>query len=213
MSGVPRERGRSMAVGMSKSADQASELVRCAEVVERELRRLEELSRSARHVKLSSEKNIARAARGLEQALEQQERLARELRVLGQAMQGMQARQEAAMGPLEVRAREVQSRLQLHTEHMQRFGALGAKAREAVEALREISEPAGGGAAASEAARLIDADERVRGLVDEAKAMAQAADADEFPDIAREAHALGQRVQTMRERLSELLRAKSVGAG
>lgn len=198
---------------MSKSADQASELVRCAEVVERELRRLEELSKSARHVKLSSEKNIARAARGLEQALEQQERLARELRELGLAMQGMQARQEAAMGQLEVRAREVQSRLQLHSEHMQRFGALGVKAREAVEALREISEPAAGAHAASEATLLIDADERVRGLVDEAKAMAQAADADEFPDIAREAHALGQRVQAMRERLSELLRAKSVGAG
>jgi hypothetical protein len=181
--------------------------------VERVLRRLEELSRSARHVKLSSEKNIARAARGLEQALEQQERLARELRVLGQAMQGMQARQEAAMGPLEVRAREVQSRLQLHSEHMQRFGALGLKAREAVEALREISEPADGGHGANEATLLIDADERVRGLVEEAKAMAHAADADEFPDIAREAHGLGQRVQAMRERLSELLRAKSVGAG
>ena len=214
MPGVPCERRRSMALAMSKSADQTSELVRCAEVVERELRRLEELSRGARHVKLSSEKNIARAARGLEQALEQQERLARELRVLGQAMQGMQARQEAAMGPLEVRAREVQSRLQLHAEHMQRFGTLGVKAREAVEALREISEPAGGSShGASEATLLIDADERVRGLVEEAKAMAQAADADEFPDIAREAHALGQRVQAMRERLSELLRAKSVGAG
>jgi hypothetical protein len=201
-----------MGSGMAKSGDPVSELVRCAEVVERELRRLEELSRSARHVKLSSEKNITRAARGLEQALEQQDRLARELRVLGQAMQAMQARQEAAMGPLEERAREVQARVQLHAEHMQRFGALGLKARDAVAALREISEPGGEGDVAREATLLIDADEQVRGLVEEAKAMASAADADDFPDIAREAHALGQRVQAMRERLSELLRARSVGA-
>src|SRR5262245_22151425 len=110
---------------MAKSADQTSELVRCAEVVERELRRLEELSRSARHVKLSSEKNIARAARTLQQALEQQERLAEELRALGGAMLGMQARQEAAMNPLQVRANEIQARMERHAEHMQRFGALG----------------------------------------------------------------------------------------
>jgi len=197
---------------MAKSADQASELVRCAEVVERELRRLEEASRSARNIKLSSEKNIGRAARGLEQAMAQQEQLAQELRALGQAMLAMQARQEAAMSPLEARARELQSRVERHSEHMQRFQALGMKAREAVAALREIAEPATDGHGAQGASLLIDADEQVRGLVEEAKAMARAADADEFPDIAREAHALGQRVQAMRERLSELVRAKSVGA-
>lgn len=198
---------------MAKSADQSSELVRCAEVVERELRRLEELSRSARHIKLSSEKNIARAARGLEQALEQQNRLAVELRAFGQAMGGMQARQEAAVAPLQERADEIQARMQRHGEHMQRFGALGLDARKAVEALREIAEPESGAPAAQEAALLIDADAQVRGLVEEARAMAAAADADDFPDIAREAHALAQRVQAMRERLSELVRAKSVGAG
>lgn len=202
---------------MARSADQTSELVRQAEVVERELRRLEELSRSARHVQLSSEKNIARAARGLQQALEQQERLASELRTLGQAMLGMQARQEAAMEPLQARANEIQSRMERHAEHVQRFGALGQKARDAVAALREISEPGEGDEApaapgAQGAALLIDADEQVRGLVEEARAMASAAAEDEFPDIAREAHALGQRIQAMRERLSELLRAKSVGA-
>jgi hypothetical protein len=197
---------------MAKSADQVSELVRCAEVVERELRRLEELSRSARKQELSSEKNIGRAARGLQQALEQQERLAQELRALGQAMLGMQARQEAAMAPLEARANEIQSRMARHSEHMQRFAALGMKAKETVAALIEISSSSDNGPASHEASLLIDADERVRGLVDESKAIAEAARADEFPDIAREAHALEQRVQAMRERLSQLVRAKSVGA-
>jgi hypothetical protein len=197
---------------MAKSADQASELVRCAEVVEREMRRLEELSRSARHVRLSSEKSIARAARGLEQALSQQERLGQELRAFGQAMLAMEARQQAAMSPLAIRAAEIQARMARLGEHMQLFGALGAKASEAASALSEISAAAGAGGGAGETSALFDAEERVRSLAEEAQRIAKAAADEEFPDIAREAHALGQQVQAMRDRLAELLRAKSVGA-
>jgi hypothetical protein len=197
---------------MEKSVDQASELVSCAGVVERELCRLEELSRSVRDLALSSETNIARAARGLQQAVEQQGHLAQELRVLGQAMLRMQERQQAAMEQLATRALEVQARTLRLSEHMQRFGALGVKAKEAVAALEDIAEPADGRAVEG-AVLLIDADERVRGLLDEAKAIADGAEAEEFPELAREAHGLEQRVQAMRERLSELVRATSVGAG
>jgi hypothetical protein len=197
---------------MAKSSDPASELSRCAEVVERELRRLEELSRSARNIALSSEKNLARAARGLQQALEQQEHLARELRALGQAMHGMQARQEAAMLPLQARALELQSRMAQHTEHMQRFGALGSKAREVLDVLVGISTSGADAPGAQGAALLLDVDERVRNLVDEIRSMTEAAKADEFPEIAREAHALQQRLQAARDRLSELVRAKTIGS-
>jgi hypothetical protein len=196
---------------MAKSADQGSELTRCAEVVERELRRLEELSRSARNIILSSEKNIARAARGLQQALEQQERLAGELRGLGEAMLGMQKRQEAAMLPLQARALELQSRMARHSEHMERFGGLGSKAKEVLDVLIEISSSGSDAPGAQGAALLLDADERVRNLVEEIRAMTEAAKADEFPEIAREAHALQQRLQAARDRLSELARAKTIG--
>jgi chromosome segregation ATPase len=197
---------------MAKSADQPSEFVRCAEAVDRELRRLEELSRSARNVRLSSEKGIERAARGLEQAFSQQERVGQELRSLGQAMVAMEARQQAAVNALAVRAGEIQARMARLSEHMQLFGALGAKAAEAATALHEISAAAGDGGRSGGASALFDADERIRGLAEQAQSVAKAAGADEFPDIAREAHALGQQIQAMRERLSELLRAQSVGA-
>jgi hypothetical protein len=193
---------------MAKSADQASELTRCAEVVEQELRRLEELSRSARNIKLSSEKNLARAARGLQQALEQQERLANELRALGQAMLGMQTRQEAAMLPLQARALELQARMQRHSEHMERFGALGTKAKDVVAALVEVSES---NADPQGAAALFEADQQIGDLVQEIRAMTDAAKADEFPEIEREAHSLEQRLQAARDRLSELVRAKAIG--
>jgi hypothetical protein len=197
---------------MAKSVDQASELTQCAQVVERELRRLEDLSRSARNIKLSSEKNLARAARGLEQALEQQEQLAKELRSLGQAMLGMQARQEAAMLPLQARALELQSRMVRHSEYVQQCGALGSKAQEVLEALVAISSSGPDVQYAQGAALLVDADERVRVLVDEIRAMTEAANVDEFPEIAREAHSLEQRLQAARDRLSELVRSKTIGA-
>jgi hypothetical protein len=196
---------------MAKSSDQGSELTHCAEVVERELRRLEELSRSARNIILSSEKNLARAARGLQQALEQQERLATELRALGEAMLGMQTRQEAAMLPLQARALELQARMAQHSEHMERFGSLGSKAKEVLDVLIEISSSGSDVPGARGAELLLDADERVRNLVDDIRAMTEAAKADDFPEIAREAHALQQRLQAARDRLSELARAKTIG--
>jgi len=196
---------------MAKTPDPNTELLRCAEVVERELRRLEELSRSARNVKLSSEKNLARAARGLQQALEQQERLAQELRTLGQAMSGMQSRQEAAMLPLHARALELQSRMARHGEHMQRFAALGVKAKEVVAALVETSSAGADAPGAAGATLLLDADQRIRDLVEEVSAMRGAARDDDFPEIAKEAHSLEQRLQAARDRLSELARAKAIG--
>jgi DNA repair exonuclease SbcCD ATPase subunit len=205
-------RRRSIAMHMAKSPNAPSELVRYAEAVERELRRLEELSRGALQAKLSSEKNIARAGRSLQQAIEQQERLAQELRAFGQAIQGMQARQEVAMAPLGARATELESRMLRLGEHVQRFSALGLRAKETAEALSEISESTPAGHNPEGASLLIDADERVRGLLEEANAMAHAAETDEFTDIARESHALGERIQAMRKRLSELLRAKAIGA-
>ena len=111
-------------------AGEVSELVRCAEAVEREVGRLEELSRAARRIKLNTEKNITRAARELQQTMEQQERLARELRMFGEAMGQMQTRQLAAVEPLSTRAIEIQERVNRFSEHMQRFGALGVRAKE-----------------------------------------------------------------------------------
>ncbi len=195
---------------MSKSDDRALDLTRCAETVDRELCRFEELSRSARNIKLSSEKNIVRAARGLQQALEQQERLAAELRAFGQAMFGMQTRQEAATLSLQARATDIQARMARHSEHMERFQALGLKAKDAVAALVTLSSSGADSEGADAAVIALDAGEQVRKLVDEARAIAEAAKADDFPEISGEAHALEQRVRAMGERLSELVRAKSI---
>src|SRR5688572_2385798 len=168
---------------MAKVGGEVSELVRCAEAVEREVRRLEELSRAARRIRLTSEKNITRAARELQEAMEQQERLARELRTFGEAMGQMQSRQQSAVEPLSIRATEIQERVNRLSDHMQRFGALGVRANEMAVALREVSdgsapEALGTSRDAERASALIDVDDRFRVLVDDAKALADSAESE-----------------------------------
>jgi hypothetical protein len=199
---------------MPKS-EHSSDFMRCAEAVEKEVRRLEELSRAACRIKLGTEKSIGRAARELQQAMAQQERLAGELRQFGEAMVGLQSRQQAALEPLSARALEIQARVARLSEHMQRFGALGMQASETANALREVTlspgETLGASRGAQQASALIGVDERFRTLLDEARSLAESAGEEEFPDIAREADALRQRLQAMRGRLSELVRAQSAG--
>ena len=89
---------------MVRKQDDVPEIIAAAEAIERDLQRLEDLSRSVRKMRLNSEKSIARAGRALQEALQQQEQLAGGLRVLGEAMVHMQERQQAAIQGLATRA-------------------------------------------------------------------------------------------------------------
>jgi hypothetical protein len=190
---------------MSKPTQRPSDLVQAAEAVENEVRRLEELSLAARRIKLNTDKSIVRAARELQQTMEQQERLAEQLRAFGAVLQGMQVRQQAALEPLNHRGVEIEERMKRLYEHMQRFGAIGVKASEVAKLLQELP------GAAPVAAVLIEVDERLMALVNESKELAETTSAEDFTEITREADALRQRLHAMRGRLAELIGAQSVG--
>src|SRR6478609_11537302 len=85
-----------------------SPLLQAATLLETELLRLESLSRGARKIPLTTEKNIVRAAKELEQALALPERLGGGLQALAHAMATLQARQQAALEPLAAFATEIQ---------------------------------------------------------------------------------------------------------
>jgi chromosome segregation ATPase len=200
---------------MSKPIGARSELVAAAEAVEHDVSRLEELSGAARRIRLNTEKNIARAARELQETMEQQERLATGLRAFGEVMVRMQERQQAALEPLSARAVEIQERMTKLSEHMQRFGALGIQASEVAKVLQTLpqagEEPGSGMTPAAQASALIDVDERFTALVEQAKALAESARAEDFTDIQREADALKQKIHSMRGRLAQLVRAQAAG--
>jgi DNA repair exonuclease SbcCD ATPase subunit len=211
------DRVRTQASQLVKSNKSQPELVRAAEAIEHDMQRLEELSLSIRRMRLHNDKSIARAARELKDALEQQEMLARGLRAFGEAMLQMQERQQAAIEPLKARAIEIQQRTLRMGEHMQRFAALGASATEIARALQDLSPetdsssgkpPRADGAAVT---KMIEAEQALLALVGEARALASEAEAEDFTDIAREADAMKQRVQATGGRLEALIRDRAAG--
>jgi uncharacterized coiled-coil DUF342 family protein len=168
-------------------------LLRAAASLEAELGQLESICRTARKIPLTSEKNIARAAKELEQALTLPERLALGLQALASAMATMQARQQAALEPLAAFANEIQQRHQRLREHMQAYAALGSAAAEVTARIQ-----AGEG---GRAAVLSDVDAQLAKISADARALFDAAHADDFPELTREADALKQRAASLRRRL------------
>jgi chromosome segregation ATPase len=186
---------------MAKTED--SELVRAAAALEQDLRRLEELSAAVRTIRLHNEKSITRAARELNEALEQPGRLAQGLKLLAEAMAHLQERQEAAMNPLSVRAAEIQARAAKLNEYVQHFAALGAQTADASKLLQTAQGPDAAEALDDETRShtLAEVDERLTSIVEGSRALAESARGDDLPDFARDADALKQRIQALSERL------------
>jgi chromosome segregation ATPase len=179
---------------MAKADREAPEIVRAAAALEEELAGLEAISRSARKIRLHSDKNIARAAAELGQTLSLPERLAERLQALAAAMARMQERQQAAIEPLAAFAAEVQRRTELLGGHMQRFEALGKTAAALNDEMA---------ASAKDRAARGRAEARLKEISEAARALFEAARADDFPEIAREADVLKQRMAALGKRLGE----------
>jgi chromosome segregation ATPase len=178
---------------MAKGTKDVPELVRAAQAFENELVDLEELSRSVRKIRLDSDKNIARAAKELNEALAVPDRLASGLRGLASAMSAMQLRQQAALDPLAVHAAEIQRRMQQLGEYMQAYAALGKQAGEVTAVLQVEHEERGA---------IFDAVEsELMKITEGARSLCQSAREDDFPEVAREADALRQRISALRGRL------------
>jgi chromosome segregation ATPase len=184
---------------MAKTED--SELVRAAAALEQDLRRLEELSAAVRKIRLHNEKSITRAARELNEALEQPERLAGGLKLLAEAMAHLQERQEAALNPLSVRAAEIQARAAKLNEYVQHFAALGAQAADASKLLQTAQGATDALPDEERSQTLAEVDQQLSSIVEGARALAESARTDDLPDFARDADALKQRIQALRERL------------
>jgi len=178
---------------VAKADKQASDIVRAAQALEDEIVRLEALSRSVRKIRLSSDKALARAAAELNETLALPDQLAQRLQEVAAALGRMQERQQAALAPLAAFAGELQRRAQLFGEHMQRFGALG---RAAGEVNAELA------ASQGDRAGFARAEARLQELSDGARAVFEAARAADFPEIAREADVLKQRMAALRKRLA-----------
>ena len=177
---------------MAKVSSPDPEIVRAARALEEELALLETISHAARKIRLTSEKNIKRAAAELAETLALPDRLAQRLTDISGALTRMQERQQAALEPLAAFAVEVQARMQRFTKHMETFAALGGAASEINAELA---------AGPEDRAALARAQLKLQEISDGARALFEDARADDFPEIAREADVLKQRMAALRQRL------------
>lgn len=181
---------------MAKGRQDTSELALAAEALEKELAALETLSRSVQKIRLNSQKNIVRASRELSDVAALPERLAQGLQAFAGAMARMQSRQQTALEPLAAFATELQARREKLDQHLLAFAALGVAAAEITALLKDgppqSAEPAPLGASVTE---------RLDAILENARALFDAANADDFPDISREADSLRQRVAALKKRL------------
>ena len=134
-----------------------------------------------------------RAAKELEEALTLPDRLAAGLQALASAMAMMQTRQQAALEPLAAFATEIQQRHQRLSQHMQAFAALGSAAAEVTTRIQANQ--------GERSAILSDVDAQLTKIGSDARALFDATQADQFPELAREADALKQRAAALRRRL------------
>lgn len=173
---------------MAKAPEASAALVRAAQELEDELHRCEEAAAEAAKIRLSTEKNIGRAARALRTAGEHRDNLGARVNALLAAIQEARGRAESAAARMEARAGEIQAR-------MGQLQGLQARATEIAVAVRELTEFAKQATDAKEiVARLAPIEERVAQAQQEARA-------DDFDDVAHDIAGFRELLATMRRKL------------
>lgn len=182
-----------------------SPLVEAAELLDEELQRVGALSREAQRLPLVSRKNLERTGERLAELARADERIGPLLQRLLAAVSEIAARQQEDGARLEARAGELQRRRETYQRLLERYAALGAAAQELNQGLQALPRPRDAGGP-----HAVDADalERVRAevsaLVASAAAMSEAARAEDFEELARDADGLRQALLAARNKLNLL---------
>lgn len=175
-----------------------SDLAAAAAALDAQLLRYENVANEARRTPLTSEKNINRAARALNDAATAQDGVSECLGSLVQAIAAARERQEANMKALLAHAHEVQARAKLLEELLVRFAALGAEAKTVNALVQEMGAPK---PTPADVAQIDAIEARMAGIVDGAELLLRAADDADLNDISRQAHSLRQQVLSVRNKL------------
>jgi hypothetical protein len=182
------------------SQKKLDELSQAAERLEQELARFEELVAELARP-LNSDKALQRARQALETCSRSEARLAEHLHAFASAMQALQARQQQCMELVRSGADHIQTRHQERTALLERVAALGMSAREVSEPLATIDEDAWSNQTPELLASVREVSTRLETVIADADRVAEAAQESDWTDIARDAQALKQQLQSVRNRV------------
>lgn len=169
--------------------------------IEAELSRLEgllhELSRP-----VNSEKTLRRAGASLEECSDSEARLATHLVDFGQAIQAIQERQQRCMALLGERAEQLRARHAERSALVERLAGLGERTSQISEPLASLA-----GAGVSEVtpellASISEVSTRLEASIADASEIATAARSSDWSDLARDADALKQQLQALKNQIT-----------
>jgi chromosome segregation ATPase len=189
-----------MAVARSPKKDSA--LVSSATELEIELERWEELVVEAGEMDVTSDKQLQHAKSVLESCSAAERTMAEQLHAFVSAMQDLQARQRTCMEKTVRAARRVQERVEGRSALLERFAELGRQAAEINEPVATVMKAIGDQAPADDlVGPLAAVAEKTEAVASTAEAVAQAAREADWLDIAREADALKQQIQSVKNKV------------
>jgi hypothetical protein len=185
-----------------KSKKDPSPLVAAAAALEAELLRWQDIVDEAERLEVTSEKQLGRAKVLLESCGECEKTLAQSLHAFVTAMQSVQDKQRACMERTIGAAKNVQERVAVRSGLLERFADLGRRAAEVNGPVGAVMEAIQKEAKPDElVGPLKEVAEKTDEVVTAAESVAKEAREAEWLDIAREADALKQQIQSVKNKV------------
>ncbi len=179
-----------------------SDLLTAAAALEDEIRAFADLASQTKRESLDTDRSMARATRALSDSALYHERIEEKLKALVAAIEGVRLRQQSSVEALVAISRTVELRAKSRDAVLQRFAELGSSAAQVNQLALELGTRRGDGASSQElSALLTELDARMGGVVSDAQAIAEAAAADGWPEIARQADAIRQQTLAAKNKL------------
>jgi hypothetical protein len=195
------------------SARKESPLVAAAAALDEELRHYDSLAEEAKRSHINSAKGLERAVRVVQESTSHNDVVHEKLRALVTQIEEARVRQVESLNTLLEAARAVQTRSEQYEGLMKRFAALGESAREVNTMAVEVSAKRNAGATEAEILEGIAAIQtHMAGVVAEADALAALAQAQDWPEVARQADAVRQQVLAAKNKLAVARRSVATRA-
>ena len=184
-----------------------SPLSMAVQALDEELERFEQLAASAERVPLTSERNIEKAARSINEAAESQKRVGAHIAALIDAITTARQLHDATAEKVIARRDELEKRADLYNTQLARFAKLGKEATEISSFVRQLGETKEKAPSAETVKLLEEVAGRMQQVVAGALELGKEAQAQDMEELERQCDSLRQQVQSALNKVT-LLRDK-----
>jgi hypothetical protein len=171
-----------------------SPLAAAVHALDEELANFAQLAQSAQRVPLTSERNVEKAARAINEAAQSQQRVVAHIQALVEAIAKARQEHDATAEALVATRDQVQARGERFGVQLGKFAALGQEAAAISAEVRELGGK--GEPSAAVVATLAGIKDRLGRVVDGAGALGAEAASERMEDLARQCDALEQQVRS-----------------